>query len=77
MLREALCSAEPALATRHGQVSLDWDFDRLGCDSVTLLDVIAALEDRLGVDLSDESLLEARTVGDLVRLLRRSGGGEP
>ena len=49
------------------QVTPDSVLDRdLGLDSLALVELIARLEAALGIPLKEESLLEARTLGDLV-----------
>lgn len=49
----------------------------LALDSVSLLTLIVALEDRCLVTLSDEASLGLRTVGDLAALVVRTKGERP
>ncbi len=43
--------------------------DDLGADSLDAVELNMALEDALGVSISDEQLMEMKTVGDIVRIL--------
>lgn len=58
-------------AERHRQLAPDWTIDDLGCDSVTTLELISDLEAFAHVEIPDEDLLQIRTIGDLVALIRR------
>lgn len=50
----------------------------LALDSLTIMELFAEVEERFGVAIADERLLELRTVGDVLRLvageLRARGG---
>ncbi|HEY2668045.1 MAG TPA: AMP-binding protein [Actinomycetota bacterium] len=63
-VREFLDELSPLAGMR---VTPDSVLDRdLGLDSLALVELIARLEAALGMPLTEESLLEARTLGDLV-----------
>ena len=49
----------------------------LGVDSMTMLEAVVALEDRLGVLIPDDAWALCSTVGDLVAHLERVGFGVP
>ncbi len=53
----------------------------LGLDSLTIMELIAEVEERFGVSIADERLLELRTVGDVLRVIdaemRARGGRTP
>jgi acyl carrier protein len=53
----------------------------LGLDSLTIMELFAEIEERFGVAIADDRLLELRTVGDVLRLLqaevRARGGAKP
>ena len=51
--------------------SLDRGMADIGLDSVTSLEVIGRIEDRLGVDFPEDRLARVRTVRDLVALIAR------
>ena len=51
--------------------SLDRGMADIGLDSVTSLEVIGRIEDRLGVDFPEDRLARIRTVRDLVALISR------
>ena len=49
----------------------------LGVDSMTMLEAVVALEDRLGLLIADDDWPQLSTVGDLVSYLERAGVGTP
>jgi|HubBroStandDraft_5_1064220.scaffolds.fasta_scaffold215963_2 acyl carrier protein len=64
---ESVTSTKVTLATE----SLDRGMADIGLDSVTSLEVIGRIEDRLGVDFPEDRLARVRTVRDLVALITR------
>ncbi|MDE3070877.1 MAG: acyl carrier protein [Acidobacteriota bacterium] len=52
------------------------DFDELGLSSLQLVDIVTALEERHGFRF-DPAVIEARTLGDLVRLANEALGAGP
>jgi acyl carrier protein len=46
-------------------------------DSLSLLDVFLRIEERLGVEIDEETLSRVRTVGDLVACVMESSPSEP
>ena len=48
------------------RLTADQTFDELGFDSLTTVEVAVAAEERLGVRIDEEQLLELRTIGDAV-----------
>jgi acyl carrier protein len=52
-------------------LSLDTDIATLGIESVTMLELIAALEERFGIELPDDELTTLDTLGDVIQLLQR------
>src|SRR6266853_6986366 len=57
------------------RVTPDSVLDRdLGLDSLALVELIARLEAALGIPLKEESLLEARTLGDLAAAIPSLSG---
>jgi acyl carrier protein len=48
------------------EISADATFEALGLDSLDIVDLTMALEDRTGVKLGDEDLEQVRTVGDAI-----------
>lgn len=59
--------------------SSDRWLEDLGAESMDLVGVLGALEDRWGVEIDELDLAEMATVGDLVRRVRggHSAGREP
>ncbi|HTB75178.1 MAG TPA: acyl carrier protein [Polyangiaceae bacterium] len=64
---ESVTSTKVTLAPE----SLDRGMADIGLDSVTSLEVIGRIEDRLGVDFPEDRLARVRTVRDLVALITR------
>lgn len=52
-------------------LNLDTDIATLGIESVTMLELIAALEERFEVELPDDELTTLDTLGDVIELLSR------
>ena len=48
------------------EISRDATFEDLGMDSLDVVDLTLAVEERTGVKLEDEELEDVRTVGDAV-----------
>ncbi len=47
-----------------GEIAPDVTFEALGLDSLDVVDLTLAVEERTGVKLEDEELEDVRTVGD-------------
>lgn len=45
--------------------------EELGADSLDLVEIIIAVEDSLGVEISDEEVMEMKCVTDMVAYLER------
>ena len=66
-IQEALADqfeVEPASITRETDIMND-----LGADSLDLVELIMALEDEYGVTITDESVYEHKTVGDIASFI--------
>jgi acyl carrier protein len=48
--------------------------DDLGTDSLAMVEITVAVEDRFEVDIPDDRTPELRTVGDLVNFVRQEAG---
>ncbi|MGH2720115.1 MAG: acyl carrier protein [Actinomycetota bacterium] len=44
-------------------------YDDLGLDSIDLMTAVMAMEERFGIEISDDELEQVTSVGDAVRLL--------
>jgi acyl carrier protein len=55
-------------------LSLDAELAELDLDSVALLSLVAALEERYGTRLSEAALLQVKTIRDLLELALDDGG---
>jgi acyl carrier protein len=59
----------------RGQITPGKSFsDDLGIDSLTMVDVVVAAEDRFGLLIPDDEWSRFQTVGDVVNHLERSTG---
>lgn len=52
-------------------LSLETDIATLGIESVTMLELIAALEERFDIELPDDELTTLDTLNDVIELLAR------
>jgi len=71
---EELATLDPAAAL--DQLELDTDLTRLDLDSVTVLSLVAALEDRYGTRVPDQALLQVRTMRQLLELALEGAAAE-
>ena len=53
------------------EATLDSEWADLDVDSLELVELVKALEDRYGIQIADEELKPIRGVGDAVRLVQR------
>jgi acyl carrier protein len=53
------------------QLDTETDIATLGIESVTVLELIAALEEHYSIELPDDELTTLDTVGDVIRLIQR------
>ena len=62
---------------KAGPIDRDTVIADIGIDSISLMEIIGILEDRLDVVLADEDIAEIHTIGDLERLIlsRRAAAG--
>lgn len=80
-LEEAFQFAAEELATLDpeapvDQLDLDTDLTRLALDSVTVLSLVAALEDRYGIRVPDQALLQVKTMRQLLELVLDGAAAE-
>lgn len=73
-LRDA---AVEVLSVDEGQVTEQAAFgDDLDADSLDLVELVMAVEDRLGVSIAEDDLGDVRTVGDAVDLILTTSGSK-
>ena len=48
----------------------------LGADSLDTVELVMAFEEEFGIDIPDEDAEQMRTVGDAIKYLRDTSGGE-
>ncbi len=53
------------------EAGMDSDWGELDVDSLDLVELVTALEDRFGIKIEDEELKGIASVGDAVRLVSR------
>ncbi len=71
VIRAALCAVDPDRSAHYGGLNVGWTIDDLGCDSVTVVELINEVERTTGVQIPDEDLLDVRSIEDLVKLVRQ------
>ncbi len=69
LIKEAMMFAAPDLASSNP--TLDSKLSQLGVSSITSLEIIGFLEDKLGIRFPDDELVEISAVRDLEKLIRR------
>ena len=52
----------------YDQLSADTRFDEVGADSIDVVELVMALEEELGVQMTDDQLERVTTLGELARL---------
>lgn len=57
--------------------SMETDWRDMDVDSLDLVELVTALEDRFGVKIADGELKDITGVGDAVRLVQRLSEGAP
>jgi acyl carrier protein len=60
-----------------GELDLDADISDLGIESVTLLELVSALEDRYTIEVPDDELTTLSTLRDVVELTHRQIAAKP
>lgn len=55
------------------ELGADVTFEALGLDSLDLVDLTLALEERTGIRLEDEELADIRTLGDAANIAEKKG----
>ena len=67
---------EEVAGTPADQVQPGASFDKdLDIDSLTMVEVVVACEERFGVKIPDEALEQLKTVGDAVNYIAEAGAG--
>lgn len=51
------------------QVDLNTEFKSLGLDSLDLMDLVIEAEKKFGIQISDDKLMDIKTVADLVKII--------
>ncbi len=55
-----------------GDVTLDKTFEQLGCDAISIVDVLLAVEDEFDIDIADELFDDGHeniTLADIVKMI--------
>jgi acyl carrier protein len=68
---EQLAVTDPGKVTPEAHL-----FDDLGADSLDLVELVMALEERFDVELSDEDTEKYRNLGNLAELIDRMAGSQ-
>lgn len=59
-------AAKQKVSIRLDEQSLSADFKKLGIDSINVLGIIVAIEDKVGFRLDDSELMKIRTINQLI-----------
>jgi acyl carrier protein len=68
LFKEALLEVDNR---RRDRVELTMELSELGLDSVQIMEVLGAMEEKLHIQFPDEDLAGVRRIGDLTALVRR------
>jgi acyl carrier protein len=69
VIRNSLRATDPERAAHYEGLTANWTLDDLGCDSVTVIEMIGEVERAAGVEISDDTLLDVRSISDLIKLV--------
>jgi acyl carrier protein len=69
LLREGLNEIAPDRQAKTGPLAMETELAALNLDSVATMEMIAYVEDRLGIIITEERLARGRLVSDLVELI--------
>jgi len=69
LIKEALCEVAPENASYFQQLTLDAHIKDLGIDSVRILEMVGAIEDRLARTFPEDELTRAQTLRSLATLI--------
>lgn len=65
------------LGVNEDEVTMEASFiDDLGADSLDIVELVMAFEEKFSIEIPDEDTQKLRTVGDAVKYLREKTGGE-
>ncbi len=72
LVTEALEEVAPGRSTELERVGLTGKVADLGIDSVATMEMVGAIEERLGCTFPDEELVAVNTLNDLAGMIRRN-----
>lgn len=72
LIREAVATVDAKKVAKLDKVLPTTEIRALGMDSVATMEMVAFIEDKLGVQFADEVLTTVTTFGDLVKLIETS-----
>lgn len=74
MLEELRTMIAEQLQCSESEITMETSFkDDLGADSLELVELIMALEDKYDIEIPAEELTDLKTVGDAVEYLKNRG----
>ncbi|MCR4585973.1 MAG: acyl carrier protein [Lachnospiraceae bacterium] len=74
MFEKLLAIIEEELNVEGMEITMDTDFKKdLKADSLDLFELVMALEEEFGVEISSEKLVGMSTVGDVVKYMKENG----
>ena len=71
LIKESLIKVAPRRAVEFSKIQAGASLEALALESITTLELVTALEARLGLVFSDEDLLTIQSVAELAALIRR------
>lgn len=71
VIRGSLRAIDPERAAHYEGLTFSWTLDDLGCNSITVIEMISEVEREAGVEIPDEMLLHVTSIDDLVKLIAR------
>lgn len=75
LLTDALESVAPGRSAKVREGGLSLTIRELGIDSVATMEMVGAIEEKMGVTFPDEDMASINSLQDLANLIRRSSEG--
>jgi acyl carrier protein len=73
LIRDSLAAVAPSRVADFKNIALETTIESLALDSIATMEMVGAIEDKIGATFPDEALAKVQKVGDLATLVRSSG----
>lgn len=73
LIRAAITAVDPTKAPRTPAITPQMEIRELGLDSVSTMEMVGFLEEKLNTQFSDEVMVKIQTFGDLAKLIESTG----